>query len=481
MSSPMKSGVESEKLAELSIHEILELDPTDPTISGHLFILSGWAKEFRMAGSGVLMFLHLGDGLSTKKLQVVYDVPPEFNQRISYEAAVEVQGHLVASPAKGQQVEIKATKISLLGECDPEIYPFPKGKKGHSMEHLRKFPHLRAKTRIFSAIMKIKHQLFMGTHFFHNQRDFCWIQTPIITSSDCEGAGEAFSVISKNEPQYWRDQHAYLTVSGQLHVEPFALALGKVYTLGPSFRAEKSQTSRHLAEFWMLEPEMAFYDLSKMLDLIESYFKYVIRSVLTRCADELEVCAQKFKRPDLIELLTKTEEQPFARVTYAEALTILQQAQTKNKKLKFEKPSEWGIDLGSDQEKYLAEVHFQRPVFVTNYPESIKAFYMYRDDLPEGQPESMRTVSCVDCLFPGIGEVVGGSQREHRLPILQEKIAQFGLDPKLYEWYTDTRRFGGAPHSGFGVGMDRLLRFLTGIENIMDAVPYPVRYELLTS
>ncbi len=449
-----------------SVQQALKMGPSDESL-----VLKGWVKQLRKTKK--LMFLHLNDGLSHESIQVVYNIPEGYTENITYESSVEVTGKIVSSPGAEQSVEIAATSVKLIGECNVDTYPFPKGKVAHSMEFLRTNPQLRPKTQIISSITRIKHRMVKASHDFYDKEGFTWIQTPIITRSDCEGGGEAFAVTAPNEPKFFKDQ-AFLTVSGQLHVEPYACALGKVYTFGPSFRAEKSKTTRHLSEFWMLEPEMAFTTLDQLLVLIESYFKYVTKEVLSTMTSELKVCAIKYDK-SLLQKLSDMIDEPFANITYTKAVELLQDSGKT-----FDKPSEWGVDFGSDQEKYLCEVVFKKPTFITHYPSHIKSFYMF-EDADVDYDASRKTVACVDCLFPGIGEVVGGSQREHRLDVLEKKLEDAGLDKSLYDWYLDTRRYGTVPHSGFGVGMDRFLRFLTGVDHIMDLIPYPVRYDHLSN
>lgn len=425
-------------------------------------------------------------------------------------ASIFVVGEVVSSPGKGQLVEIVAQKITILGECyDSATYPL--SKKKHSLEHLREHLHLRPRTRVIGSIARIRNALAFSTHKFFNERNFLYIHTPILTSSDCEGAGEMFQVTtlfskteddpsklpldSKKKIDYKEDffkKPTYLSVSGQLNVETFACALSNVYTFGPTFRAEMAHTSRHLAEFWMIEPEIAFADLEENMDVAEAYIKYIIKYVLDHCADDLEYLEsfeeerkkeletekkqqknQKGQKPivdwkskKLRERLENTVTQPFQRLSYTDAIDIL----LKVKDVKFEVEPTWGVDLGSEHETYLAEVVYQKPVILKDYPKDIKAFYMKLND-------DNKTVAAMDILVPGIGELVGGSQREDRLDVLEQRIKDGGLDPEAYTFYTDLRKYGSVPHSGFGLGFERMVRYVTGIDNIRDVIPFPRYHE----
>ncbi len=431
---------------------------------GKRVTISAWIHAIRFADGGKLLFIHLGTGQSGRTLQVVFRIPEDFDQKLTFQSSVKVVGYMVTSAGKGQDVEIQAESIEILGECDPDSYPLSKTRDGYSSEYVRKFSHLRSKTKTFSAVMRIRDFLATETIKFFSERGFYWIHTPILTTSDCEGAGEAFKVTVDEVPDFFRDKSAYLTVSGQLHVEPFAVSMGKVYTFGPSFRAEKSVTTRHLSEFWMLEPEMAFTDLTGILRLAEEYVKAMIRGCLDRSQDFMT------EVPYDVLKLKKYLSKPFAVITYDQVIETLQKSGRT-----FDKSSEWGIDLGSDQEKYICDEVFSCPTFVTDYPAKIKSFYMYENVCSDDEKQ---TVACADLLVPGIGELMGGSQREHRYEILKKKMEIAGLD---YQWYLDTRRFGSVVHSGFGIGFDRLIRFITGVNHVMDVVPYPVRYQHLSS
>ena len=450
----------------LSISQLLE----DSQLIGSFIMFKGWVKQIRFARAGKLLFLHLGDGTSIKTIQVVFEIPENFDQEITFESSVEVHGQLITSPGRGQKVEIKANLIILIGYC-PADYPFQKSRQEYTSEYLRQYPHLRPKTQKFSTVMRIRDTLSFVTQKFYRKNGFHWIHTPILTTSDCEGAGETFKVSVEKEKEFFKDKQAYLTVSGQLHLEPFACSMGRVYTFGPSFRAEKSTTSRHLSEFWMLEPEMAFSTLDEILSISENYIKTVFRQCLKHHNDDLLFLESKTGK-SLIKKIEQVIYEDFEIITYDQAIEIL-----KKSGKEFEKPNEWGVDFGSDQERYICEEVFNKPTYITHYPAQIKAFYMYVDN-PEIEDENKKTVACADLLFPGIGEVMGGSQREHRYEILKTKMEQLKLN---YQWYLDTRKYGSVPHAGFGIGFDRLLRYITGIDHICDVVPYPVRFESICS
>jgi asparaginyl-tRNA synthetase len=456
------------------------------------YTVMGWVRTFRNN-----QFIALNDGSCLANLQVVVDFENydlAFLKRITTGASVHVEGKLIASMGKGQTVELIASKIEILGDCDPEIYPLQ--PKKHSLEFLREIAHLRFRTNTFSAISRVKQVLFYGIHKFFNDRDFVNLHSPIITGSDAEGAGEMFQVttIDVNNPprneegsiNYKEDffgKATNLTVSGQLQAELAALALGRVYTFGPTFRAEKSNTSRHLAEFWMMEPEVAFNDLHDNMDLAEDMLKYLIQQALDYCAEDLAFLEQRLiddekTKPQaersemtLTEKLKFCLEHPFERLTYTEAIDILKNS-TPNKKGKFQFPIEkWGADLQSEHERYLVEKHFKKPVILTNYPADIKAFYMRQDDPKEGVPGP--TVSAMDILFPGIGEIIGGSQREERYDLLVRRMEEMHIPAEEMSWFLDTRRFGTVPHAGFGLGFERLVLFVTGMTNIRDVIPFP--------
>ncbi len=449
--------------------------------------LKGWVKSFRSN-----RFIALNDGSTLSNLQCVIDfetTDESLIKKISVGAAIAVEGTLEESQGKGQALEIQVSSIEILGESDPETYPIQ--PKKHSLEFLREKAHLRVRTNTFSAIMRVRAALSFAVHQYFNQNGFVNVHTPIITGSDAEGAGEMFRVTtldSKNPPlnedgsiNYKEDffgKETNLTVSGQLEAETFAMALGKVYTFGPTFRAENSNTSRHLAEFWMIEPEMAFFDLNDNMDLAEDFIKSVISYVLENCKEDLTFLDQRFsdeekQKPQaqrsemtLLEKLKFVTENNFKRVSYTEAIDILRNSKP-NKKKKFDYIiEEWGADLQSEHERYLVEKHFNCPVILYDYPANIKAFYMRMN-------EDGKTVRAMDILFPGIGEIVGGSQREERLEVLQERIKALDIDEKELWWYLDLRRYGSAVHSGFGLGFERLVQFATGMGNIRDVIPFP--------
>ena len=449
--------------------------------------LKGWVRTFRSN-----RFIALNDGSTIDNLQVVVDfenTDPEVLKRITTGAAIEVKGQVVESQGKGQSVELQATAITILGDSNPEEYPIQ--PKKHSLEFLRENAHLRVRSNTFSAVMRVRSTLAFAIHKYFQDNGFFYVNTPIITGSDAEGAGEMFRVTTldaKNPPltedgevDYKKDffgRETNLTVSGQLEGETFAMALGKIYTFGPTFRAENSNTSRHLAEFWMIEPEMAFYDLIDNMDLAEDFIKYVLQYTLEARRDDLEFLNKRFIEEEktkpqnerssmsLIEKLEFVIHNEFKRVSYTEAIDILKNS-NHNKKKKFQYPvNEWGVDLQSEHERYLVEKHFECPVILYDYPANIKAFYMRLND--DG-----KTVRAMDILFPGIGEIVGGSQREERYDVLKQKIADLGMDEETLWWYLDLRKFGTAVHSGFGLGFERLVLFATGMTNIRDVIPYP--------
>jgi len=429
----------------------------------------GWIKTVR--NSKNLFFIELNDGSCFESLQLVVDA-------VSVEATIKegdlltgaclkAVGAIVQSPAVGQKKEMQVKDLSVVGPSDAE---YPMQKKKHTMEFLRSYPHLRPKTNTFYAVFKMRSRLAAAIHDYFQSKDFVYLHSPIITVNDCEGGSEAFQVTNLNlaelknkDLDYTNDffkQPAFLTVSGQLEAEPFALSHNAVYTFGPTFRADPSDTPRHAAEFWMMEPEMAFYDFEDLLDLIEDFVKSVTLQVQKSCPTEIEFF-QKYIEPDLQQRYAAILDGPFQRVDFAEVIEIL-----KKSGQKFENQPEWGEDLFIEHERYLVDEYFKKPVLVTNYPENFKSFYMRLND--DG-----RSVACVDLLLPGIGEVVGGSQREERYEYLKKRMAQKKMDPKLYEWYLETRRWGSAPHSGFGLGFERLLMYLTGMKNVKDVIPYP--------
>ena len=451
--------------------------------------VKGWVRTKR--GSKNVAFIALNDGSTINNVQIVVEINPEFEEILSHihtGASLSVDGILQESVGTKQKVEVLAKSIEVLGEANPDEYPLQ--PKKHSLEFLREKAHLRFRTNTFSAIARIRHAMIFGVHKFFNERGFYNIHTPIITGSDAEGAGEMFQVTTldlENVPKtedgkvnYKEDffgKPANLTVSGQLEGELAALALSKIYTFGPTFRAENSNTSRHLAEFWIIEPEMAFYDLNDNMDLAEDMLKYLIKYALDNCKDDLEFLSkrlideEKNKKADersmeLIEKLNFVLENPFARVTYTEAIKILMNSKP-NKKKRFQYVIEgWGADLQSEHERYLVEKHFKRPVILTDYPASIKAFYMKQND--DG-----KTVRAMDVLFPQIGEIIGGSQREEDYEKLYNRIKELGIPESTMWWYLETRKFGSVPHSGFGLGFERMIQFVTGMSNIRDVIPFP--------
>ncbi len=449
--------------------------------------VNGWVRTFRSN-----RFIALNDGSTINNIQCVVDfenLKDDILDQINTGAALRIKGTLVESKGKGQSVEILVNDIFVHGIADPEAYPIQ--PKKHSLEFLREKAHLRIRTSTFSAIMRVRSALAFAVHQYFRQNDFFYFHAPIVTGSDAEGAGEMFRVTTldeKNPPlndegevDYKKDffgKETNLTVSGQLEAETYAMALGKVYTFGPTFRAENSNTSRHLAEFWMIEPEMAFYDLDANMDLAEDFIKYVINYILEHSMEDLQFLEQRLldeekSKPQaersemaLIEKLKFVCENNFKRVTYTEAIDILRNSKP-NKKKKFQYTiDEWGADLQSEHERFLVEKHFKCPVILFDYPAKIKAFYMRLN-------EDGKTVRAMDILFPGIGEIVGGSQREERLDILKEKMAALGIDEAELWWYLDLRKFGTAVHSGFGLGFERLVQFATGMGNIRDVIPFP--------
>lgn len=436
----------------------------------------GWVRTRRDSKAG-LSFVAVSDGSCFAALQVVTPgTLPNYEsevKRLTAGCAVVATGTLVASQGKGQSHEIQATSVEVVGWVDdPETYPIQ--PKAHSLEYLREVAHLRPRTNLFGAVARMRHCLAQAVHRFFHERGFFWVNTPIVSTSDAEGAGQMFRLSTldlMNLPRtetgsvdFSKDffgKEAFLTVSGQLNVEGYCLALSKVYTFGPTFRAENSNTPRHLAEFWMIEPEVAFNDLDANAALAEDFLKYLFRAVMVERADDLAFIAERVQ-PDAVKRLQAFVDAPFERIEYTEAIKLLKAA----KKKKFEFPVEWGLDLQTEHERWLTEEHVGRPVVVMNYPEQIKSFYMRLND--DG-----KTVAAMDVLAPGIGEIIGGSQREERIDILDRRIAQFGLNPAHYQWYRDFRRYGTVPHAGFGLGFERLVVYVCGLSNIRDAIPYP--------
>lgn len=435
--------------------------------------VKGWVRTVRHQKQ--FSFVEVNDGSTQGNLQVIVESTlsgyEELVDTMTTGCAISVVGILAESPGQGQSLELKASNVQIIGECDATTYPLQ--KKRHSFEFLRTIAHLRPRTNTQGAVARIRNALFFATHRFFQSKGFLFLPSPIITASDCEGAGEMFRVTTidpanppktpEGEIDYSKDffsTPAFLTVSGQLNGEIYALAFSDVYTFGPTFRAENSNTSRHLAEFWMIEPELAFADLRDNMANAEEYLKFVTRAAMEECPEELAFCDQ-FIENGLIDRLQKVVDTPFAHMTYSEAITCLEKSGKT-----FEFPVSWGLDLQSEHERYLAEEHCKGPLILTDYPKEIKAFYMRENT--DG-----KTVAAMDVLVPRIGEVIGGSQREERYDVLMEKIKANGLDPKSYWWYLELRKYGSAPHSGYGVGFERLLGFVTGVENIRDLNPFP--------
>jgi asparaginyl-tRNA synthetase len=469
-------------MSRIRIKEILKTTPTEQTIT-----VKGWVRTFRNNS-----FIALNDGSTNNNLQVVVDfttTAEEILKRITTGAAVSATGILIASQGKGQTVELKATSVEIIGDSDAEKYPLQ--PKKHSLEFLREIAHLRFRTNTFGAVFRVRNSLAFAVHKFFNEKGFLYIHTPIITSSDAEGAGEMFHVTNfdiANPPKdengaidYKQDffgKSVNLTVSGQLEGELAAMAFSDIYTFGPTFRAENSNTARHLAEFWMIEPEMAFYELKDNMDLAEEMLQYVIKYALDNNLEDITFLSQRLEEEEkqkpqnertelsLLDKLNFCLENKFERVTYTQAIEILRES-NHNKKKKFQYlVDKWGVDLQSEHERYLVEKHFKKPVILTDYPKEIKSFYMRQND--DG-----KTVAAMDILFPGIGEIIGGSQREERLEKLETRMNEIGIPLEELSWYLDTRRFGSCPHAGFGLGFERLVLFVTGMTNIRDVIPFP--------
>ena len=447
-------------------------------------IVAGWVRAFR--GN---RFIELNDGSTIENIQCVISDSNRKNEdykKINVGSSVKIKGNLIESIGKGQSFEVEILNLEILGESDPEKYPIQ--PKKHSFEFLREQAHLRIRTSTFSAVMRIRSKLAYGVHKFFNEKGFNYIHTPIITSSDAEGAGEMFQVTTLNHSQVDKKNLDYtedffgkktsLTVSGQLEAETYALGLGNVYTFGPTFRAENSNTSRHASEFWMIEPEMAFYDLNDNMNLAESFLKYILEFMISSCKEDLKFLNERLSKEQiqkpknerdemtLLEKIKFTIDNKFVRITYSDAFEILKNSNY-NKKKKFNfLIDEWGSDFQSEHERFLVEKHFKSPVIIYDYPSKIKAFYMRLND-------DKKTVRAMDVLFPGIGEIIGGSQREERLDILVKRINEMGIDEKELWWYLDLRKYGTVPHSGFGLGFERLIMFCTGMQNIRDVIPYP--------
>ena len=456
---------------------------TSPNVNNNVNI-GGWVRAFRAK-----KFIELNDGSTIKNIQCVISessIDEEILKKITVGSSLKINGDIIKSIGKGQSFEIKISSIVILGESDPDKYPIQ--PKKHSFEFLREQAHLRIRTSTFSSVMRIRSKLAFGIHEFFNKNGFNYINTPIITSSDAEGAGEMFKVTTLKEDQidpkgtdYSKDffgKKTSLTVSGQLEAETYALGLGNVYTFGPTFRAENSNTSRHASEFWMIEPEMAFYDLYDNMDLAESFLKYLLQYILETCSEDITFLDDRLSKEEsqkpkierselnLVEKIKFTIDNKFIRVSYSEAFEILRNSNY-NKKKKFKYLiDEWGCDFQSEHERFLVEKHFKSPVIIYDYPSSIKAFYMRLNS-------DNKTVRAMDVLFPGIGEIIGGSQREERLDVLKKRINEMGIDEKELWWYLDLRKYGTVPHSGFGLGFERIVMFCTGMQNIRDVIPYP--------
>lgn len=450
-----------------SVKQLLSTSPSDQNVC-----VKGWVRTRR--GNKNVVFIAVNDGSTIHNIQVVAD-PNAFDEnlikRIQTGCSVSILGKLVPSQGSGQPVEVQASEIHIYGEADPETYPLQ--KKGHSLEFLREIAHLRPRTNTFGAVFRIRHAMAFAIHQYFNDRGFYYLHTPIITGSDAEGAGAMFRVTTldaatppkKEDGSIDYDQDFFgretnLTVSGQLEGELGALALGLIYTFGPTFRAENSNTARHLAEFWMIEPEMAFYELADNMDLVEDMLKYLVRYALDNCKDDLEFLNKMYDN-ELLNRLQSVVDHQFVRLAYTEAVEIL-----KSSGQKFEYKVEWGTDLQSEHERYLVEKHFQKPVILFDYPKHIKAFYMKQND--DG-----KTVRAMDVLFPGIGEIVGGSQREEDYEKLLNRVKEMGIHEQSLWWYLETRKFGTVPHAGFGLGFERLILFITGMANIRDVIPFP--------
>lgn len=452
----------------------IKFSANDPSaLVGKKLNVKGWVRTVRMQKN--FSFIEINDGSSLTSLQVVLnDTFPNYEKiigHLSTGSSVSVTGEIVESPGKKQSLEMHATAIEIIGECDPETYPLQ--KKRHSFEFLRTIAHLRPRTNTIGAVARVRNALAFATHQFFQEHDFLYVHTPIVTASDCEGAGEMFKVTTldlKNPPKdekggidYKEDffsKPAYLTVSGQLDGEIYACALSDIYTFGPTFRAENSNTARHLAEFWMIEPEMAFATLEDNMDNVESYLKYVVQYVLDKCHEDL-LFFNKYISEGLLDRLKQLATSSFERATYTYAVRILEKSGEQ-----FQYPIRWGMDLQTEHERYLAEKFFNKPVIITDYPKEIKAFYMRNND-------DNKTVAAMDVLVPKVGEIVGGSQREERLPVLKDKLKQAGLVEENYWWYLELRKYGSVPHAGYGVGFERLVQYVTGMENIRDCIPFP--------
>ena len=458
-----------EKIKRIKIVDLLKSDNFGEQVN-----VKGWVRTRR--GSKSVNFIALNDGSTINNVQVVADVEKfsdEILKKITTGACLSVNGTLVESVGSGQKAEIQATEIELLGECSSD---YPMQKKGQSFEYMRQYAHMRLRTNTFGAVFRIRHNMAMAIHRYFHDHGFFYFHTPIITASDCEGAGQMFQVTTKNLYDLKKDENGKidysddffgkttsLTVSGQLEGELGATALGAIYTFGPTFRAENSNTPRHLAEFWMIEPEVAFNDIIDNMDLAEDFIKYCVNWALENCQDDLQFLNKMIDKT-LIDRLNFVVKHDFVRLTYTEGIKILEEAIQKGHKFEF--PVYWGVDLASEHERYLVEEHFKKPVILTDYPKEIKAFYMKMND-------DNKTVRAMDVLFPQIGEIIGGSEREENYDKLMTRIKELNIPMKDMWWYLDTRKFGTCPHSGFGLGFERLILFVTGMQNIRDVIPFP--------
>ena len=455
-------------MKRIKIKELLNNNQGEKSV-----LVNGWVRT-RRDSKGGFSFLEINDGSCQANIQAIVEHSlkefAELDKKITTGSCIAISGQLVASEGKGQKMEIQAAAIEVYGSADVETYPLQ--KKRHSFEYLREIAHLRPRTNTFGSVMRVRSRLAYAIHQFFNDRGFVYLNTPIVTTSDCEGAGEMFQVTTldlNNPPKvdgnidYGQDffgEKTSLTVSGQLEGEIYALALSEIYTFGPTFRAENSNTSRHLSEFWMVEPEMAFYDLEDDMDLAEEFIKYLLADVLENCSEDMEFFNQRIDKT-ILQTLKHIVDNQFERLTYTDAIDRLQKSTEK-----FTYPVQWGCALQAEHERYLSEKVFKKPIIVYNYPEKIKSFYMKLN-------EDGKTVRAMDVLLPKLGEIIGGSQREENYDILLKRLKDSNLDPEEYWWYLDLRRFGSAPHSGFGLGFERLVQFVTGMENIRDVIPFP--------
>ncbi len=462
------------KLSEMS--KLSVKDARHESSIGKTTLIQGWVRTRRDSKAG-FSFIEINDGSSQGNIQIV--APAELEnyesevKTLTAGCSISAEGEIVESGGRGQKTEMQASKVVVHGWADPETYPLQ--KKRHSFEKLREWAHLRPRTNTFGAVARVRNCICNSIHQFYQERGFLYVHTPVITASDCEGAGEMFQVTTMNLDEIAKnaierlnykfdffDRPSYLTVSGQLSAETYACALGKVYTFGPTFRAENSNTSRHLAEFWMIEPEMAFYDLSDNMDLAEAFIKRIVSDSLSQCGEDMEFFNDRIDESHtLLEVLNSLVENEFVRLPYTEAIEILEKSDQK-----FEFPVQWGVDLQSEHERFLTETHFKNPVILFDYPKRIKPFYMYCND-------DDKTVRAMDVLVPNVGEIIGGSQREHRLDVLESRMKDQGLNVGDYWWYTDLRRFGTVPHAGFGLGLERAVQFVTSMGNIRDVIAFP--------